>query len=197
MLSCRTEVSRVGLANSRFVTERTSEEASEAPRRTFAELLIDCEEDRTLRAVLVGPGPARTATLQRAASPAGSSVWLRQRRARTRPTRQAGVEDQHPDDDGRENRGLVAHPPAATLRNGTTRAPATTERRLYGLVLNPIPDSEPRGRWPVWRGPRRIGRERHRDDENRIADGQAEESSEVGAVPFVTLERVELCDASS
>ena len=37
----------------------------------------------------------------------------------------------------------------------------------------------------------------NRDNGNRIADGQAEESSEVGAVPFVTLDRVELCDASS
>jgi hypothetical protein len=34
-----------------------SKDASEAPRRTFAELLIDCEEDRVLRAVLVGMLP--------------------------------------------------------------------------------------------------------------------------------------------
>jgi hypothetical protein len=82
-------------------------------------------------------------------------------------------------------------------RSRTFARSSETEPRLCGLVLNPIPDSEPRGRWPVWRGPRRIGRERHRDDGNRIADRQAEESGEVGAVPFVTLERVELCDASS
>jgi len=36
------------------VTEPTSKNASEAARRAFAELLIDCEEDRVLRAVLVG-----------------------------------------------------------------------------------------------------------------------------------------------
>jgi len=60
--------------------------------------------------------------------------------------------------------------------------------------LNPIPDSEPRGRWPVRPGPRRIGKERHRDG---IADGQTEESREVQAVAFVTLEGVELYDASS
>jgi hypothetical protein len=36
------------------VTEPTSKDASEAPQRTFGELLIDCEEDRTLRALLVG-----------------------------------------------------------------------------------------------------------------------------------------------
>jgi len=63
--------------------------------------------------------------------------------------------------------------------------------------LNPIPDPEPRGRWPVWRGPRRIGRERHLDDVNRFADGQAEQSSEVEAIPFVTFDRVKFCDASS
>jgi hypothetical protein len=36
-------------------TEPTESESSEAtpPSRTFAELVIDCEEDRTLRAVLV------------------------------------------------------------------------------------------------------------------------------------------------
>jgi hypothetical protein len=72
-----------------------------------------------------------------------------------------------------------------------------TEPRLCGLVLNPILDSEPRGRWPVWRRPRKIGKERHLEDGNRITDGQAEESGEAGVVPFVTLDRVELCDASS
>jgi hypothetical protein len=36
------------------VTEPTSKDVSEAPRRAFAELLLDREEDRTLRAVLVG-----------------------------------------------------------------------------------------------------------------------------------------------
>jgi hypothetical protein len=36
------------------LTEPTSKDAIEAARRTFAELLIDCEEDRILRAVLVG-----------------------------------------------------------------------------------------------------------------------------------------------
>ena len=37
------------------MTEPTSKDASEDPRRTFAELLIDCEEDRTLRAGSVLP----------------------------------------------------------------------------------------------------------------------------------------------
>jgi hypothetical protein len=71
-----------------------------------------------------------------------------------------------------------------------------TKPRLCDLVLNPISDSAPRGRWPLWWGPRRIGIERHRENGNRITDGKAEESSEAGAVPFVTLARVELCDAS-
>ena len=36
------------------MTEPKSKDSSEAPRRAFAEPLIDCEEDRTLPAALVG-----------------------------------------------------------------------------------------------------------------------------------------------
>jgi hypothetical protein len=49
MPSCRTEVSRSACQQS--LRDGTDiKEASEAPRRTFAEVLIECEEDRTLRA---------------------------------------------------------------------------------------------------------------------------------------------------
>ena len=131
--------------------------------QVIASYSIDCEEDRTLRAVLVGmlaEMQRKPSALLMSGEPSALGTW---------------------------------EPAPVTTRTITF----LTEPRLCGLVLNPISDSEPRGRWPVWRGSRRIGRKRHLDDGNRIADGKAEKSGELEAVPFVTLDRVEFCDASS
>jgi hypothetical protein len=71
--------------------DRIGEFWSYPQSRTFAELLIDCEEDRTLRAVLVGMlrfrlscprgGAQRTLLVERAAvSQAGGTPWYQQTR---------------------------------------------------------------------------------------------------------------------
>lgn len=72
----RAELLRVLMIPDLDRAERIGEFWSYPQTRAFADLLIDCEEDRTLRAVLVGMlreterrGPSRTSALRRTPMP--------------------------------------------------------------------------------------------------------------------------------